>query len=117
MVDGAGLGTGPFEVSANVSQVINTLVNLNFTNAAPATTSGPLSGVIANAGGTATIRLNGTNYTVNQTAAELVKLQGAARLRAAHDPSFEQCTSRVSRRAFECAMAAENVDRLEQCML
>jgi hypothetical protein len=51
------------------------------------------------------------------TAAELVKLQGAARMRAAHDPSFEQCTSRVSRRAFECAMAAENVDRLEQCML
>jgi hypothetical protein len=51
------------------------------------------------------------------TAAELVKLQAAARTRAAHDPSFAQCSSRVSRRAFECAMAAENVDRLEQCLL
>jgi hypothetical protein len=51
------------------------------------------------------------------TAAELVKLQALARTRAAHEPSFAQCTSRVSRRAFECAMAAENVDRLEQCML
>jgi hypothetical protein len=51
------------------------------------------------------------------TAAELVKLQAAARTRAAHEPSFAQCSSRVSRRAFECAMAAENVDRLEQCLL
>jgi hypothetical protein len=51
------------------------------------------------------------------TAAELVKLQAAARTRAAHDPAFAQCSSRVSRRAFECAMSAENVDRLEQCLL
>lgn len=51
------------------------------------------------------------------TAAELVKLQAAARTRAAHEPAFAQCSSRVSRRAFECAMSAENVDRLEQCLL
>ena len=51
------------------------------------------------------------------TAAEVVKLQAEARTRAAHDPSFAECSSRVSRRAFECAMAAENVDRLEQCLL
>jgi hypothetical protein len=51
------------------------------------------------------------------TAAEVVKLKAAARARAERDPSFNECPSRVSRRAFECAMAAENVDRLEQCLL
>jgi hypothetical protein len=51
------------------------------------------------------------------SAGELLKLQEAARERAVRDPDFQACSSRVSRRAFECAMAAENVDRLEQCML
>ena len=51
------------------------------------------------------------------SAGDLLKLQEAARERARRDPDFQNCSDRVSRRAFECAMAAENVDRLEQCML
>lgn len=51
------------------------------------------------------------------TAGDLLKLQEAARARARRDPDFQDCSARVSRREFECAMAAENVDRLEQCML
>jgi hypothetical protein len=51
------------------------------------------------------------------SAGDLLKLQEAARERARNDPDFKACSSRVSRRAFECAMTAENVDRLEQCML
>jgi hypothetical protein len=50
-------------------------------------------------------------------AGDLLKLQEAARERASRNPDFQACGARVSRRAFECAMAAENVDRLEQCML
>jgi hypothetical protein len=51
------------------------------------------------------------------SAGDLHKLQEAARARASRDPDFRACSDRVSRRAFDCAMAAENVDRLEQCML
>ena len=51
------------------------------------------------------------------TAGDLLKMQEAARERARRDPEFQDCSARVSRRAYECAMAAENVDRLEQCML
>ncbi len=50
-------------------------------------------------------------------AAELLKLQEAARERAAHDQEFRDCPARVSRKAFDCAMAAQNVDRMEQCLL
>jgi hypothetical protein len=49
-------------------------------------------------------------------AAEILKLQGEARARAATDPSFAECPKRVSRRAFECAMQAETVDRMEICL-
>jgi autotransporter-associated beta strand protein len=68
--DGGALGTGPFAVNANVGQIINTVAELSSggAGATPATTSGPLSGFIGPNGGTATIRLNGTVYTVNQTA-------------------------------------------------
>jgi hypothetical protein len=51
------------------------------------------------------------------SAGDLLKLQEAARDRARKDPDFQDCSGKVSRRAFDCAMAAENVDRLEQCML
>jgi len=51
------------------------------------------------------------------SAGELLKLQEAARERASSNPDFKACAARVSRRAFDCAMKAENVDRLEQCML
>jgi hypothetical protein len=49
--------------------------------------------------------------------AELIRLKQAARERAHRDRAFQACPEQVSRGAFECAMAAENVDRLEQCML
>jgi fibronectin-binding autotransporter adhesin len=68
VIDGAGLGTGIIQVNANVGQFVNTVMNLNATGAAPTTTSGPLSGFITGGGGTTTIKLNGTAYTVNQTA-------------------------------------------------
>ncbi len=51
------------------------------------------------------------------TAGELHKLQIQARQKAVSDPEFAQCSTRVSRRAYDCAMSAPNADKLEQCML
>ena len=51
------------------------------------------------------------------TEAELLKLKAEARQKAARDPAFRACSERVSRRQFECAMRADHVDRLEQCLL
>ncbi|HTA90590.1 MAG TPA: hypothetical protein VK745_13465 [Polyangiaceae bacterium] len=51
------------------------------------------------------------------TAGELHKLQVQARQKAASDPEFTQCSTRVSRRAYDCAMSAPNADKLEQCLL
>lgn len=48
--------------------------------------------------------------------AELLKLQLEARAKAARDPAFQRCSSAVSRRKFECAMTAADVDRFEQCL-
>ena len=50
-------------------------------------------------------------------AGELHKLQLQARQQATLDPAFAECKSRVSRHALECAMAATNADKLEQCLL
>ena len=50
------------------------------------------------------------------SAGELLKLQSEARARAATDPSFAECSKRVSRRAYDCAMQAETVDRMEICL-
>ncbi|MFO7180360.1 MAG: hypothetical protein DIU78_016795 [Pseudomonadota bacterium] len=46
-----------------------------------------------------------------------LELKARAREHAARDPAFQRCAREVSRRQFECAMAAPNVDRLEQCLL
>jgi hypothetical protein len=51
------------------------------------------------------------------TAGELHKLQVQARQKAVSDPEFAECSKRVSRRAYDCAMSASNADKLEQCML
>ena len=51
------------------------------------------------------------------SAGELHKLQVQARSRARSDPAFVECSEQVSRGAFECAMQAPNVDRMEQCLL
>jgi len=50
------------------------------------------------------------------SAGEILKLQSEARARAARDPAFAECPERVSRRAFDCAMQAETVDRMEICL-
>ena len=50
-------------------------------------------------------------------AAELHKLQVQARDKAKDDPEFRDCSGRVSRHAFDCAMSAANADLLEQCLL
>jgi hypothetical protein len=51
------------------------------------------------------------------TAAEILRLQQEARKRAATDPAFSECQSRVSRRSFDCAMSAQDSRVLEMCLL
>lgn len=53
----------------------------------------------------------------NTSDAELVRLKSLARDKAQRDPAFSRCSREVSRSKFQCAMKAENVDRLEQCLL
>lgn len=50
-------------------------------------------------------------------AGDLHKLQLQAREKAKTDPEFLQCSGRVSRRQYECAMQASSADLLEQCLL
>jgi hypothetical protein len=50
------------------------------------------------------------------TPGELEKVKATARARAAEDPAFAECSSKVSRKAYECAMLAETVDRMEICL-
>lgn len=47
------------------------------------------------------------------------ELQGRAREIAKNDPAYEfaDCSQRVSRRDFECAMQAPSVDELERCLI
>ena len=51
------------------------------------------------------------------SAGELHKLQLQARQKAVGDPAFGECSQRVSRRAYDCAMSAPSADKLEQCLL
>lgn len=53
----------------------------------------------------------------NTPPAEVFRLQAEARARAAQDPAFGECSERVSRRAFDCAMDAVSADEMEQCLL
>jgi hypothetical protein len=50
------------------------------------------------------------------TPGELEKLKATARARAAEDPAFAECSRKVSRTAYDCAMKAETVDRMEICL-
>jgi hypothetical protein len=45
------------------------------------------------------------------------KAKGEARAKAKRDPAFSECSSRVSRSQFECAMDANDPNQLEQCLL
>lgn len=49
--------------------------------------------------------------------AERSLLIDQARARAAGDPEFATCTKKVSRSAYECAMAAASADAIERCLL
>ncbi len=40
-----------------------------------------------------------------------------ARKKAKFDPEFSECSARVSRSEFECAMQAANADQIERCLL
>jgi hypothetical protein len=51
------------------------------------------------------------------SSAERSDLQQKARQKAATDPEFALCSRRVSRRQFDCAMAAPNADEMERCLL
>jgi hypothetical protein len=48
---------------------------------------------------------------------ELMRVQQEARKKAERDPAFRQCSDRVSRRGFDCAMKAQDANKLEQCLL
>lgn len=50
-------------------------------------------------------------------AGELLRVQQDARKKAERDPAFSQCSERVSRRGFDCAMKAQDANKLEQCLL
>jgi hypothetical protein len=50
-------------------------------------------------------------------AGELLRLQQEARKKAERDPAFGECRERVSRRDFDCAMKAQDANKLEQCLL
>lgn len=51
------------------------------------------------------------------TPPDRMKLKNEARAKADRDPAFAECSDRVSRREFDCAMQASNPDGLEQCLL
>lgn len=50
-------------------------------------------------------------------AGERARLIEQARIKAARDPEFQECTSRVTRSKFECAMKAPDADEMERCLL
>lgn len=51
------------------------------------------------------------------SAGEVLRLKQEARQKAARDPAFLECPERVSRKSFDCAMSADDANRLEQCLL
>lgn len=48
---------------------------------------------------------------------ELARMKREALSKGAADPHFQSCTREVSRKQYECAIAADSADKLEQCML
>jgi hypothetical protein len=51
------------------------------------------------------------------SAGELLRLQQEARRKAERDPAFHDCRERLSRRSYNCAMQAQDANKLEQCLL
>lgn len=50
-------------------------------------------------------------------AAERLELQLEARKKAKLDPAFSECSARVDRKQYECAMAAFTADQMERCLM
>jgi hypothetical protein len=48
---------------------------------------------------------------------EILRMQKEARAKAAGDPEFARCSSKLSRRQWECAMKAPSADDVERCLL
>ncbi len=48
---------------------------------------------------------------------ERAKWVAEARQKAARDPEFAACTSRVRRDQYECALNANNADEVERCLM
>jgi hypothetical protein len=48
---------------------------------------------------------------------ELMRIQEDARAKASRDPAFSECSRRVPRGRYECALRATTPDALEQCLL
>lgn len=46
-----------------------------------------------------------------------IELRMEAQKKASVDPEFQRCSAAVSRRQFECAMAAASADQIERCLL
>ena len=53
----------------------------------------------------------------HSSAGEVMRLQQEARKKAERDPAFAECPERVSRKSYDCAMAASDANGLEQCLL
>ena len=51
------------------------------------------------------------------TAEERLRLRRKTLEKAAEDPAFRRCPSKVSRSQFDCAMRAVSVDELERCLI
>jgi hypothetical protein len=51
------------------------------------------------------------------SAGEVMRVQQEARKKAERDPAFAECRERVSRKSFDCAMDAQDANRVEQCLL
>jgi len=49
--------------------------------------------------------------------AERLELQIEARKKAKLDPAFSECSARVDRKQYECAMAAFTADQMERCLM
>ncbi len=63
------------------------------------------------------VELLAKSYSDDESLVEIVSFQKKARERARQDPAFKQCSRRVSRGEYECAMDAPTADRLEICLM
>lgn len=63
------------------------------------------------------VELLAKSHTPDASLVTITRYQKEARELASEDPAFAECSDRVSRREFECAMSAPNADRLEICLM